>query len=102
MVDWSKQVYWEDVKEGDEVPPVSVALTVQRLIMLAGANRDFHPIHHNRDAAQAGGAPDIYINNNSCQSALGGWERTVREYIGLRGVIKRAGPFRMRIFNTPG
>jgi hypothetical protein len=99
MADWSKQRYWEDIKEGDDVPPVTVNLTVQRMIMLAGANRDFAQIHHNSRVAQAQGAPEMYINNGSVQ---GIWERTVREFIGLDGGIKKVGPFRMRIFNTVG
>ncbi len=99
MTDWSKQRYWEDVKEGDDVPPVTVNLTVQRMIMLAGANRDFNQIHHNDRVAQKQGAPNMYINNGSVQ---GIWERTVREFIGLDGDIKKVGPFRMRVFNTVG
>ena len=99
MVDWSKQRYWEDVKEGDEVPPVTANLTVLRMVMLAGANRDFAQIHHNERIAKGQGAPDMYINNGSVQ---GLWGRTVREFIGLDGVIKKVGPFRMRVFNTVG
>ena len=99
MVDWSKQRYFEDLREGDEIDSVSFPITIQRLVMEAGANRDFAPIHHNREIAQGGGAPDMYCNNFFIQ---GMWERTVREFIGVRGVIKKVGPFRMRIFNTAG
>ena len=62
----------------------------------AGANRDFNAIHHNREVAKNGGAPDMYANNSFLQ---GMWERTVREYIGLDGAIRKIGPFRMRNFN---
>jgi hypothetical protein len=41
----------------------------------------------------------MFCNNFFLQ---GMWERTVREYIGLRGVIRKIGPFRMRIFNPAG
>ncbi len=99
MADWSKQRYWEDVKEGDEVPPVTFNLTVQRLVIEAGGNRDFSPLHHNDRIAQAGGAPAMYANNVFIQSW---WERTVREYIGLDGKIKKMGPYRLRVFNTVG
>lgn len=99
MADWSKQRYFEDVKEGDEVSPVSVNITVQRLVIEAGANRDFAPLHHNSRIAQFGGAPEMYANNVFIQ---GWWERTVREFIGLDGRIKKVGPFRMRIFNCVG
>lgn len=99
MADWSKQRYFEDVKEGDEVPPVSVNLTVQRLVIEAGGNRDFAPIHHNTRIAQSQGAPEMYANNVFIQ---GMWNRTVQEFVGLGGRIKKVGPFRMRVFNTVG
>jgi len=98
-VDWSQQRYFEDVNEGDEVPPVVFPMTVFRLVVEAGANRDFNQIHHNTPVTQRQGAPDMYANNVFIQ---GMWERTVREYIGLGGRFKKTGPFRMRIFNNVG
>jgi acyl dehydratase len=97
--DWSAQLYFEDVKEGDEVPQVAFPITIQRLVMEAGANRDFNGIHHNREIARFYGAPDMFCNNFFLQAM---WERAVREYIGLRGIICKIGPFRMRIFNPVG
>jgi hypothetical protein len=41
----------------------------------------------------------MYINNVFIQ---GMWNRTVQEFIGLDGRIKKVGPFRMKIFNTVG
>ena len=99
MADWTKQRCFEDVNEGDEVPPVTFNLTVLRLIIEAGGNRDFAQIHHNTRVAQQQGAPEMYANNVFIQ---GWWERTVREFIGLDGRIKKVGPFRMRIFNPVG
>ena len=99
MVDWSKQRYWEDVNEGDEVPAIDFHLTVQRLVMEAAANRDFAQMHHNTEVAQEQGAPEMYANSVFIE---GWWERTVREYIGLDGRVKKVGPFRMNIFNIVG
>jgi acyl dehydratase len=96
---WSTQLFFEDVTEGDDVPQVAFPITVQRLVMEAGANRDFNGIHHNREIAQFYGARDMFCNNFFLQAM---WERTVREYIGLRGIIRKIGPFRMRIFNLVG
>lgn len=93
------QRHWEDVTPGEELAPLAFPLTVYRLVMAAGANRDFNPIHHNAELARATGAPDIYANTLLLQ---GMWERTVRQYIGLAGVVRRQSGFRMRIFNTPG
>ena len=93
------QRYWDDIAEGDSLDPVHFPLTVYRLVMAAGANRDFNAIHHNAEVARASGAPDIYANTLLLQ---GMWERAVRQYIGLAGVIVRQSGFRMRIFNCPG
>lgn len=98
-MDWSKQRYWEDIVEGDEVPAIAFPLSVYRLIVEAGANRDFNSIHHNTEYAQQTGASEMYANNIFLQ---GMWERTVREYIGLGGVMKSLKGFRMKMFNTVG
>ena len=93
------QRYWDDVEEGESLAPLSFPLTVYRLVMAAGANRDFNAIHHNTDYARASGAPDMYANTLLLQ---GMWERTVRQFIGLAGVIRRQSGFQMRVFNTVG
>ena len=98
-MDWSTQRYWEDVAEGDEVPAVEFPLSVYRLVVEAGANRDFNSIHHNTEYARKTGAPEMYANTIFLQ---GMWERTVREFIGLAGVMKSLKGFRMKIFNTAG
>lgn len=90
---------WEDVQEGEPLPTLHFPLTVYRLVMAAGANRDFNAIHHNSAYAQASGAPEMYANNFFLQ---GMWERSVREYIGLAGVIRKLSGFRMKVFNTVG
>jgi len=94
-----KQRYWNEVSVGDEIEAVEFPLTVYRLVMAAGANRDFNAIHHNAEVARASGAPDIYANTLLLQ---GMWERAVRQFIGLAGVIVRQSGFQMRIFNCPG
>jgi acyl dehydratase len=98
-MDWSEQRYWEDVEEGAEVPPVAFPLSVYRLVVEAGANRDFNSIHHSSEYARASGAPEMYANTGFL---LGMWERTVREFIGLRGNIRHIAGFRMRRFNIAG
>lgn len=94
-----KQRYWTDVSIGDEIPSVSFPLNVYRLVMAAGASRDFNSIHHNSEYARETGAPEMYANNFFIQ---GMWERTVREFIGLAGEIKSLKGFRMKVFNTVG
>lgn len=93
------QLYWNDVLLGDEIPTQTFPLSVFRLVMAAGSNRDFNSIHHNTSYAQETGAPDMYANNFFLQ---GMWEKAVREYIGLAGVIKSLRGFRMGSFNIVG
>ncbi|WP_078427787.1 acyl dehydratase [Alkalihalobacterium alkalinitrilicum] len=93
------QRYWDDVSEGDEVPSIDFPISVYRLVMEAGANRDFNSIHHNTEYAQSTGAEEMYANNFFLQ---GMWERTVREYIGLSGTIRSLKGFRMKSFNYAG
>ena len=98
-VDWDEQRYFEDIAAGDDIPPVALNLTVARLVVEAGANLDFSPLHHNSSVARAWGAPAMFANSIFIQ---GWWERTVREYIGLAGRIHKLGPLRMGVFNPVG
>jgi acyl dehydratase len=88
-----------DVKAGDELTPVSFPITVYRLVMAAGANRDFNSIHHNTEYAQSTGAREMYANTTFL---LGMWERAIRDWIGPAGTIHSISGFRMRSFNYTG
>ncbi len=95
----STQKYWDDVQEGEQLTPQVFPLSVYRLVVEAGANRDFNAIHHNSEYAQASGAPEMYANTLFLQ---GMWEKTVRNYIGLAGQLHQLKGFRMGIFNCAG
>jgi hypothetical protein len=90
---------WHGVVEGEALAPLAFPLSIYRLVMAAGANRDFNAIHHNSEYARASGAPDMYANTLFLQ---GMWERSVRDYIGAAGTIRRLAGFRMRRFNPVG
>lgn len=49
--------YCRDVADGEQLPTVTFALPLYRLVVAAGANRDFKSIHHNADFARGTGAP---------------------------------------------
>jgi acyl dehydratase len=97
--DWDGQRCWEDLVPGQALPAVDFPLSVYRLVMAAGASRDFNSIHHNTEWAQASGAPEMYANVVFLQ---GMWERCVRQFIGLGGRIRRIAGFRMSSFNVAG
>lgn len=91
--------HWEDARCGDRVGPVDYPMSLYRFIVIAGGDRDFTPIHHNPQTAQQHGAPDIFVNNTALFAM---WERAVREYIGLSGIIAKVRGFRMGAFNVVG
>jgi acyl dehydratase len=53
---------WDDVHVGDELPPLVLEMTATRIVAGAIATRDFMPVHHDREYANAQGAPDIFMN----------------------------------------
>jgi acyl dehydratase len=90
---------FEDVEVGERLPSVELPLTVYRLVMAAGSNRDFNSIHHNTSYAQATGAAEMYANTSFLMSS---WERCVREWMGHAGRIRSIRDFRMKSFNYVG
>lgn len=95
----SGQRTYDEISVGDELGPVEFPLSIYRLVVAAGGNRDFNSIHHNRSYAVASGAPDAYA---STFFLLGTWERVVRDFIGSAGTIRAIRGFRMRRFNRVG
>lgn len=70
---------------GDELPTIAMHITLQRLVMEAGANRDFAPSHFDPEYARARGAPTAFANFDFIS---GLFERLVREYVGPRGFLE--------------
>jgi acyl dehydratase len=89
----------EDVEVGEELPSVAYPLTVYRMVMAAGANRDFNSIHHNTEYARKTGAAEMYANTSFLLSS---WERCVRDWAGLGARLRSIKGFRMRSFTTVG
>lgn len=91
--------YFEDVTEGEQLPVPEYPLSMYRLVMAAGANRDFNSIHHNSEYARDSGAPEAYAN---VLFLMGMWERAVRDWAGPAGVIGSVKGFAMKKFNLVG
>jgi acyl dehydratase len=51
-----------DLEVGEPVPTLVVDVDATRIVAGAIATRDFMPAHHDRDFANAQGAPDIFMN----------------------------------------
>ena len=53
---------WKHLRVGDQVTRLEVEMTPTQVVAGAIATRDFMPVHHDRDYANAQGAPDIFMN----------------------------------------
>lgn len=73
-------------------------LTIQRLVMEAGTNRDFAPIHFDTEFARATGAPAPYANTMLLQAMF---EAVIRNWMGPAGRLRTLA-FDMRSFATAG
>ena len=71
---------------GDELPPLDVPLTASVIVAGAIASRDFMPVHHDRDYAQAQGAPDIFMNILTTNGYVA---RFVTDWAGPDAVLRR-------------
>jgi 3-methylfumaryl-CoA hydratase len=98
-IDWSRQRRFADIAVGDEVPPSSMWLSYQRIVMSVAADRMFSGLHHNRDTARGRGFLDIVFNTRGYEMLF---ETMLRRWIGLDGRIRKVGPFRMTGSSYPG
>lgn len=94
-----KTRFFEEVQLGELLPEASFPLSAYRLVMWAGAGRDFNSIHHNTEYARYTGAPEMYANNGFL---LAMWEKVVRDWAGPAAEFRSLKNFRMRRFNVVG
>jgi hypothetical protein len=60
-----REVYWEDVQEGEQLPELVMPITVTRCVMMASSSRDFAPQHHNQEYAQTRSkAPGMFLGTH--------------------------------------
>lgn len=77
---------FEDVAVGDEVTTMVIDVDATRIVAGAVATRDFMPVHHDRDYANAQGAPDIFMN---ILSDTGYCSRFLTDWAGPEAMVKQ-------------
>ena len=77
---------FESIAVGDELDPLVVDVTASVIVSGAIASRDFMPVHHDRDYANAQGAPDIFMN---ILSDTGYCSRFLTDWAGPDAMVKR-------------
>jgi acyl dehydratase len=71
---------------GDELPVLAIEMTATMIVAGAIATRDFMPVHHDRDYAEAQGAPDIFMNIMSTNALCSRW---LTDWAGPDAMIRR-------------
>jgi acyl dehydratase len=77
---------FESIAVGDELDPLVVDVTASVIVSGAIASRDFMPVHHDREYANAQGAPDIFMN---ILSDTGYCSRFLTDWAGPDAMITR-------------
>lgn len=81
-----EKLYWEDVKEGQDLPQeerdIDTTLIVSGAIW---ASHDFMPVHHDPKFAQEKGAPDIFMNILTTNGYIA---RYVTDWTGPEAVLR--------------
>lgn len=83
---------------GDELPKLSIDITSGLIIAGAIASRDYQNVHHDKDAAQGLGSPDIFMNILTTNGLVG---RFVTDWAGPSARLRKVS-IRLGVPNYPG
>ncbi|MBI4236157.1 MAG: acyl dehydratase, partial [Chloroflexi bacterium] len=83
-----KQVYWEDIQEGQALPEMRRRPGNTQLFLVSAIDGNPHRIHYDKDWAAYEGYPDLVI-----QGPLHGnyMARLIVNWMGFQGSLKRFG-----------
>ena len=91
-----KKLYFEDVREGDELPSFTVEnLTRTDFVKYAGSSGDFNPIHHDQTFAEVSGNPTVFAMGMLNAGIL---SRLVADYAGVENLRKYRVRFATRVW----
>ncbi|MCH8280523.1 MAG: dehydratase [Chloroflexi bacterium] len=82
----AEQVYWEDITEGMEMPPLVKHPTTQQLVKYAGASGDYYQIHYDKDFAQGNGLDGVILHGALKNAFLG---QFMTDWMGPLGTLKK-------------
>jgi acyl dehydratase len=86
------QVYYEDIKEGTEIPALVKYPTTLQLVKYAGASGDYYQIHYDKDFAVASGLPGVIVHGWLSLAFLG---QMITDWMGEKGIlVKLNGSYR--------
>ena len=66
-----EQIFWDDVTEGMDMPPLVKNPTTQQLVKYAGASGDYYQIHYDKDFAKGNDLEDVILHGALKNAFLG-------------------------------
>ncbi|HXG42456.1 MAG TPA: MaoC family dehydratase N-terminal domain-containing protein [Dehalococcoidia bacterium] len=84
---WSSR-RWQDVSEGEELPPFDFPITVTRLVMAVAGTRDLYAVHHDPAVARRQGARDMFANTMFFQGLI---NRYLSDWGGPESYLRKLG-----------
>lgn len=81
-----RQLYWEDIEAGQEIPQIVLSVTYEKAVMVPMATWDVFPGHSNPYYAQAQGQKTIYLNTTVLQGFA---DRVLTDWTGHMTFIAR-------------
>jgi acyl dehydratase len=84
--DGVSNLFWEDIQEGQELPPITKDPTTRQLAQYAGASRDLYEIHYDKDYALKNGLPGVILHGALKNAYLG---QLMTDWIGEAGILRR-------------
>ena len=91
-------LYWEDVKEGQDIESYEYEINWPRLVAAVRASGIYDYVHFDRDYAQAAGLRDAFVGT---YHVTGGFGRVMTDWTGPEADIRRLS-FRMLDQSCPG
>lgn len=80
------QVFFEDVKEGQEIPSLTKHPTRRQLVMWAGASEDYYEIHYDTEFARKNKLDNVVVHGRLKAAFLG---QLLTDWMGPNGVLKK-------------
>ena len=86
----AEQIYFEDVKEGQELAPIKIAPDKQQLVKFAAGSGDFNPLHFDENFPMLGamGLKENIVHGRFKYAQVG---RLVFQFAGYKGRVKKFG-----------
>lgn len=82
----NRQISWENIEEGMQLPPLAKIATTQTLVKWAGATGDFVPLHYDEGFAKSQGLGNVIVHGLLKQAWL---IQLVTDWMGDEGTLKR-------------